>query len=344
MRAEEAAAQEAARNRYRGCLIGGAIGDALGVPVEFMSRSEILGLQGPDGVTDFASWKNDQGFVFSAGAYSDDTQLTIATAVGLLRGLQRWRRTHLEETCAAVYERYKAWLELQDLPSQSRFPGSTCLSALRRGRPGEVDDPINDSKGSGGIMRIAPVGLAFEPCRAFEMGTEIAALTHCHPSGYLAAGAFAELVSRCARGEGLTSAVTETRELLLGWDGCEETLERLDLAMELFVGDADLDEAYEMLGEGWVAEEALGVALFSALSFPEDFAEGVLAAVNITGDSDTTGALTGSLLGSLLGYDSIPGEWARDVEDARLLLELADDLYDGFANDVPLAWEKYPTE
>lgn len=307
-----------------------------------MPQPEILDLRGPEGVTGFASWKNDRGFVFSAGAYSDDTQLTIATAVGLLRGLQRWRRTHLEEMCADVYDRYQAWLSLQDVPSQSRYPGTTCLSALRRGRPGEVDDPVNDSKGSGGIMRIAPVGLAFEPCRAFEMGTEIAALTHCHPSGYLSAGAFAELVSRCARGDELTSAVTETRELLLGWEDCEETLEKLDLAMELFVSEADVDEAYELLGEGWVAEEALGVALFSALSFPEDFVEGVLAAVNITGDSDTTGALTGSLLGSLLGHDSIPDEWARDVEDAGLLLELADDLYDAFVNDVPLSWEKYP--
>lgn len=332
------------RARCRGCLIGGAVGDALGVPVEFMRRSEILSLHGPDGVRDFLAWANGRGVAFPPGSFSDDTQMTIATAVGLLRGLQRLRRTHFEDFAADVFERYGGWLAVQDIGSQSRFPGGTCLSALKGGRPGSVDEPLNDSKGSGGIMRIGPVGLAFGPGRAFEVGVDIAALTHGHPSGYLAAGAFAEIISRCARGQALPSAIEEARELLLGWEECDETIEKLDMAVGLFISDADLDAAYELLGEGWVAEEALGVALFSALSFPEDFGEGVLAAVNITGDSDTTGGLTGSLLGSMLGYDSIPGDWAREVEDAPLLLQLADDLYDGFTNDAPLPWEKYPAE
>ncbi len=337
-------AEDRTRERFRGCLIGGAVGDALGVPVEFAARSEVLRLHGPDGVTGFLAWSNDRGVSFRPGTYSDDTQMTVATAVGLLRGLRRWRRTGSDEFVAEVYSGYEEWLSLQDVESQSRYPGNTCLSALRRGSPGDIDDPINDSKGSGGIMRVAPVGLAFEPSRAFEVGTETAALTHGHPSGYLAAGVWAEVVSRCTRGEALRAAVGEARELLVGWEEHDEVLEKLDLAVELFMSDADLDEAYELLGEGWVAEEALGVALFSAMSFPEDFAEGVLAAVNITGDSDTTGALTGQLLGALLGYDSVPGDWAREVEDAELLVSLAEDLYAGFVCDAPLRWEKYLAE
>lgn len=328
--------------RWTGCLLGGAVGDALGAPVEFLSRTEILRVHGPQGVTQMVGWSNDRGTRFRRGSFTDDTQMTIATAVGLLRALQELRQSGLDSPTERVWDRYQAWLSVQDIASQSRYPGSTCLGALRGGEPGSVDDPLNDSKGSGGIMRIAPVGLAYGPGRAFEAGSEIAALTHGHPSGYLAAGVFAEVVSRCVRGWQLTDAIAEARELLLGWDDLNETLDKLDLAVELFMSDADLEEAYEMLGQGWVADEALGIALFSALSFPEDFAEGVLAAVNITGDSDTTGSLTGSLLGALLGCNSVPGEWVREVEDRELLVSLADDVYAGYIRDEPIPWEKYP--
>ena len=330
------------RARYRGVLVGGAVGDALGAPVEFVSRYAILGAYGPEGVTDFLPWTNGCGLRLARGSYTDDTQMTLATAVGLLRGLQGYRATGVADFCSAVHERYLAWLALQDEPSQERFPGSTCLSALRSGRAGDLDSPLNDRKGSGGIMRVAPVGLAFEPGQAFEVGAEVAALTHGHPSGYLAAGTFADLVSRVARGSDLLDAAPDVRELLVCMDDHDETLEMLDLAVDLFVADATLDDAYELLGKGWVAEEALGIAVFSALSFPEDFAEGVLAAVNITGDSDTTGSLTGALLGGVLGYDSIPGDWSREVEDARLIAEIADDLLDAFVADMPLPAEKYP--
>ena len=332
----------ARRARYRGVIVGGAVGDALGAPVEFASRSSILTRYGPEGVTGFLPWINGCGVRLPRGSYTDDTQLTLATAVGLLRGLQGYRSSGVTDFAGAARERYVEWLALQDVPSQERFPGSTCLSALRSGQTGSVDVPINDRKGSGGIMRVAPVGLAFEPGAAFENAMEIAALTHGHPSGYLAAGVFADLVAGVVRGVNLKAAVSDSRELLLCYDEYDETLEMLDLAVELFVADADLDEAYELLGEGWMAEEALGIAVYSALSFPEDFAEGVLSAVNITGDSDTTGSLTGALLGASLGYDSIPGDWAREVEDARLLLEIADDLFDGFVEDEALPAEKYP--
>ena len=331
-----------ARARYAGTLVGGAVGDALGAPVEFMSRNRILSTHGLDGVIDFLPWTNGCGVRLPKGSYTDDTQMTLATAVGLLRGLQTYRARGVADYPSAVHERYLAWLDLQDEPTQERFPGSTCLTALRSGAAGNLENPLNDRKGSGGIMRVAPVGLALAPEQAFETAAEIAALTHGHPSGYLAAATYADLIARVARGAHLAEAVSDARELLVCVDECDETLEMLDLAVELFVADATLDDAYELLGEGWVADEALGIAVFTSLSFPSDFAEGVLAAVNITGDSDTTGSLTGALLGASLGYDSIPGDWARRVEDARLIVEVASDLLDAFVLDAPLPQEKYP--
>lgn len=331
------------REHARGAMIGHAIGDALGAPVEFASRREILAARGAAGLTGFEAWEAE-GTRLPAGSYTDDSQMMIATAVGLLRALQRERSQGATDAAELVHDRYLDWLATQDIPSQCRRPGRTCLSALRNGTAGTIEDPLNESKGSGGVMRITPVGLAMEPERAFEAGCEIAALTHGHPSGYLAAGFLADVLARVLRGEELTSAVAETRRLLLGWDDYDEVLEKVDHAVELFISDADLDEGFALLGEGWVADEALGIALFSALNFPEDFEEGVLAAVNITGDSDTTGCLTGALLGASLGLGSVPAEWVRDVEDSELLLDLADALYDGFVQGLPLDPVRFPAE
>jgi len=192
------------------------------------------------------------------------------------------------------------------------------------------------------VMRVAPVGLALAPERAFEVGVEVAALTHGHATGYLAAGFLADVVSRLVRGARgeheyrstrggpVPGAIAETREVLLGYDDAEETLDAVDLAVELYISDADLDEAYGQLGEGWIAEEALAIGLFSAMNFPEHFDRGVLAAVNITGDSDSTGAITGAILGAALGEETLPTEWAEEVEGAAAIASLADRLFDGY--------------
>lgn len=334
------------RSRCRSCLLGVAVGDALGAAVEFTTRPAILERYGQSGLDTFQPWTNDAGMRLSGGAITDDTQMTIATAAGLLDALATWRSRGVEDTSDAVWRRYRAWLETQSDPAQRRFPGATCLSALEGGTPGDIDDPVNDSKGSGGAMRIAPVGIAYQPDRAFEIGVECAALTHGHASGYLAAGFLADVVSRLVRGTGsgarewsaqrggpIPGAVAAAREVLLGWDDHDEVLERVDLAVELYMAETPLDEGFALLGEGWVAEEALGIALFAALNFPYDFDEGVLAAVNITGDSDTTGSMTGAVLGAALGEPAIRPEWASGVEGSAMVTCLADELYSGFIAD-----------
>lgn len=336
------------RTRFRGCLLGVAIGDALGAPVEFMDRNEIIERFGPSGIEAFEPWVNEVGMRLSGGAVTDDTQMTIATAAGLLDSLSGWRRTGIEDPAGHIWDRYVEWLGTQSDPASRRFPGSTCLSALRGGVPGDLDQSLNDSKGSGGVMRVAPLGLAYVPDRAFEHGAESAVLTHGHPSGYLSAGFLADVISRLVRrssvdggdwnsrrGGPIPGAIAASREVLLGWDDHDEVLEKVDLAFELYIADAPLHEAFELLGEGWVAEEALGIALFAALSYPGDFDEGVLASVNITGDSDTTGCMTGALLGAALGEGAIRAEWSSGVESSATIVCLADELYSGYVADGP---------
>ncbi len=321
-------------SRYRGCLVGHAVGDALGAPVEFLSLREIVSRFGPEGVRGMHPWETtSRGF--PAGAYTDDTQMMLATAGGLLEAVGIRAETGFCQDSEVVHAHYLDWLADQEDPFLRRGPGSTCLAALASGEAGSAFDPLNDSKGAGGIMRIAPAGLAFRPVQAFESAMELAALTHGHPSGYLAAGAYAEVLARVVSGAEPQVAVAETRQVLIGYDAADETLEALDTSVELFITDAPFSEAFETLGEGWVAEEALGLSLYFALGFPGDFAEGILAAVNHDGDSDTTGALTGGLLGAMLGWESIPGDWVREVEDAGRIIEVADALYETFVEEAP---------
>ncbi len=339
------------RSRFRGTLLGVAVGDALGAPVEFLDRARILERYGPYGVGGLEPWATGGGVPMAPGAVTDDTQMTMATALGLLDAASRASSGGLIDVSDAVWARYSEWELTQHDPGQARYPGTTCLAAIRGGSPGSPDDPVNDSKGCGGVMRVAPVALAFEPVQAFERGAEVAALTHGHPTGWLAAGFLADVVSRLVRGPRGTAefrtsrggpipgAIAETREVLLGYEECDETLDAVDRAVELYISDAPLERSFELLGEGWVAEEALAIGLYAALSFPEDFREGVLAAVNITGDSDSTGSITGALLGAALGDDALPAEWSARVEHAEQLSHLAEDLYDVFSSEPePADW------
>ncbi len=93
-------------------------------------------------------------------------------------------------------------------------------------------------------------------------------------------------------------------------------------------GEDDLSNIHQ-LGEGWVAEETLAIAVYCSLRYENDFSKGVIAAVNHNGDSDSTGAVAGNILGAWLGYDAIEEKWKRNLEFMRVILELADDLYEG---------------
>jgi ADP-ribosylglycohydrolase len=196
---------------------------------------------------------------------------------------------------------------------------------------------VNDSKGCGGVMRVAPVGLwcarlddGVSPERvarkALELGAEVAGLTHGHPTGRLAAGAFAALVALLVRDVALHEAVMRVRTLLARYPGHAETVEAIDRAQALVRTVTPMrPEAIVSLGEGWIAEEALAIALAAALA-AEDFETGVRLAVNHDGDSDSTGAIAGNLLGALHGFEAIPQRWIASLEARRIVAEMADDL------------------
>lgn len=343
-------------DKYQGCLLGGAAGDALGYAVEFMSYDAIVGRYGEGGIREY-----DRHFFGGDAQFSDDTQMTLFTAAGILHGSTRMHlRGIAGKPSAYVHRSYLDWLATQDpgfsdapgdtwlsaVPGLRRrmAPGNTCLAALRGGVAGSPEQPVNDSKGCGGVMRVAPVGLFFgrdaEYC--VECGAEVAALTHGHPLGYISAGALAYIVARCAFGVStgredprreLAEIVGECCEGLPGWfpehpSAARYQAELLQAAMGLSErgprGCADIRE----LGGGWVGEEALAIAVYAGMCHADDFSAAIRLAVNHDGDSDSTGSICGNIVGALLGMSGIGQKWAEGLDMADLVLDVAKDLCD----------------
>ena len=309
-------------NKYKGCLLGLAVGDALGAAVEFMSYTEINNKYGEDGIQDFDGWSG-----FEPGSYTDDTQMALATAIGCIDAAEEWKKNGNFEPTPFIYKEYLSWLETQKDPFHRRAPGNTCLSALGSGKMGSLDVPINNSKGCGGVMRVAPVGLIFLGELAFLEGAKSAAITHGHPSGYLSAGFLAELASHILSEKTLQESIRLSKESLIKFDSHQETLMSINLAEDLAKRDVIVSDAIREIGEGWVGEEALAIAVYCSLIFSNDFRSGVAAAVNHSGDSDSTGAITGAILGVLLGNEAIPGGWIDRLENSQEIEDIACEMH-----------------
>lgn len=338
---------EPALDRYRGCLLGGAVGDALGAPVEFLDRQEILRQFGPEGITEY------QPTYGRLGAITDDTQMTLFTAEGVMRAYVRGTLRgicHPPSVIAYAYLRWlctqgedhplhkhclNGWLIQQRALFARRAPGLTCLDALKSLRS-VGDRAHNDSKGCGGVMRVAPIGMFMATLtraripeeglhRTFDLACEAAAITHGHPTGQLTAGVFAVVILQLLRDIALPEAIAVALRRLGTKPDSAETLTAIELACDLAVtrpGDVD---AIRRLGEGWVAEEALAISLYCALS-AEDLRTGTVMAVNHDGDSDSTGSMTGQLLGAMHGAALIPSSWLDGLELREVIEAMAQDL------------------
>jgi ADP-ribosylglycohydrolase len=347
-------------DHFSSCLLGGAVGDALGASVEFLSIDEIRARYGWAGIANY-----DLAYG-RRGAITDDTQMTLFTAEGVLRADVRWHHKGICHPASVIHHAYIRWLHTQGDRSRSQFsqdqmdgwligvealharraPGNTCLSALRGATMGTVDRPLNNSKGCGGVMRVAPIGLAAKDEEAaFALGCEAAAITHGHPSGYYSAGCFAAVIQNLTNGRNLLDAIERTLRIAESSKNANhaECSAAIRQAVALW-HDADVTPSPETIGRmggGWVGEEALAIALYCALSAQDDFARGVLLAVNHSGDSDSTGAITGNLLGLMLGIDALPARWLDGLEIREDIEALANDLCTGF-DESEAWWRRYP--
>ncbi len=345
------------QDRIRGSLIGGAIGDALGYPVEFIYSFEgIQARYGERGITrlDTKQFWLDEEEQSGKAVVSDDTQMTLFTANGILNA-KRQKIGMKYGICLAYIEwyltqigkksgKYKdCWIGSLPELNKRRAPGNTCMTSLNDIYRGK--DPINNSKGCGGVMRIAPIPLyaavdnRMDVLEADKLAGDAAEITHQHPLGYIPAALMSHIIYRLALDE------NPTRDSLIEYilEGMgklndlfpQHHLENLEMmgmarvAIDLSTNDHSDLQNIGALGGGWVGDEALAIALYCAIRHFDNFEEAMIAAVNHGGDSDSTGTVTGNILGAAVGYDAIPQFLKVDIELHDVILHMADDLYRG---------------
>jgi len=368
--------QKWVKDCIRGSLMAGAAGDALGYPVEFMSRGSILSRYGEPGITTFELDCTGKALV------SDDTQMTLFTANGMLMGLTRgymrgiggqpenyvntayidwyYTQTGVKQQHYGGDDYHYTWL--RDLPelAHRRAPGITCLNACECLIQGE--SPKNDSKGCGGIMRVAPMGLLdaafmaknnqgiYSTERLAEAGAKIAKTTHLNPLGYLPAALLTMHISRIVPFSpeevkySIRQIVKDGLAVMMKMYQNKYIAEKQVLkvitekAVDLAYSDITDEEAIRELGEGWVAEEAWAIALYCSIRHIDSMKDAIIAAVNHDGDSDSTGSITGNIMGAIYGYEAIKKErlfcpdgreFESTIELSNIILALADDLYSG---------------
>ena len=320
--------------RIKGCLLGGAVGDALGAPIEFLEWNTIQAKFGLQGIVDFAPAYG------ITGAITDDTQMMLFTAEGLLRAYVRGSSRGICHVPSVIHHALLRWLMTQGYQSFTRVsldgwlvneralwarraPGNTCISALKAGQYlGFLAE--NNSKGCGAVMRVAPCAFFGN---AFDYATESGRLTHGHPTGYLAAGLFADILQRMAeRQDSLEHALTESLATYGHKSGLEETRAILERVLFYFYeGYWPTPERIDEFGGGWIAEEALAIGIWCALT-ATSFEQGLISAVNHSGDSDSTGMIAGHLLGVQYGTAAIPVRWYEGLELRCVIEKVAEDI------------------
>lgn len=328
-------------NKYKACLLGGAIGDALGYAVEFKSEPSIFSKYGKNGITEY-ELKN------GTAVFSDDTQMTLFTANGLLSGY--YNKSSYTDS---IYTSYREWYITQSLKQNNnnyhswimkipqlwarRAPGMTCISAITSGQKGSVRNHLNDSKGCGGVMRVAPVGLFFKNTDRISqtdmLAAEVSAITHGHELGYIPSAALTHIINLISHDEKITlkdavlDSVSRTEKLFKDCKHIGYFSRLIYKAVKLSEKKYDDLYAVHELGEGWVAEETLAIAVYCALKYENDFEKAIVTSVNHDGDSDSTGAVTGNIIGAYLGMNDIPRKFLDNLEIRDVISEIAEDLY-----------------
>ncbi|MDE6448286.1 MAG: ADP-ribosylglycohydrolase family protein [Muribaculaceae bacterium] len=340
------------KDKIEGCLVAGAAGDALGYTVEFTgSYAAIQAQYGPEGIT-----KYDIDYPRIAGSarhtealISDDTQMTLYTIEALLEA----------ERCDApllpmITQAYLAWMGGQmgrnvtisytshlatiEALNQRRAPGQTCLTALLSIHAGEK--PYNTSKGCGGVMRVAPIGIygashGWSLEDTARMAGDVAEITHFHPLSTYSSAALAVIVQLALQEEGeidadrfkeiVAHAVEVVGRVYGDSDNRMSQFRRTVANAVQLAGEprSDSEIIERQLGGGWVAEETLAIAIFSVLRHIDDLGASLICAVNHGGDSDSTGAVAGNIHGAILGYSAIPERFTASLQFHDLLLTMA---------------------
>ena len=301
-------------NKFKGTLIGCAVGDALGAPIEGMPPDAIREKYGK--VTDFLDER------FGAGRVTDDTQMTVCLAQSILET----GNFYVEQTAL----KFGLWIAASDEGiKEARGVGMACATACRRLHEDLGPEKSGvDSAGCGAAMRSGPIGLRYyhDPETMLQASVGQAGLTHNNPEAVAGAAAVAFAVGLGIADNGnidRSSFLKRTSEHVAG---INRNMSSKIAGLSDYL-DAGPEEGFAYTGNGGYVMETVPASLFAFLRSPYDLEETVITAVNAGGDTDSIGAIAGAVSGSFNGIDSIPLRWKDDLEGRDYIENLALRLY-----------------
>lgn len=301
------------QDRFRGCLLGLAVGDAVGTTLEFKPPGTFKPIVGMAGGGPFR---------LNPGEWTDDTSMALCLATGLVESGGFDPKDQMD--------RYCRWWKEGYLSSNGRSfdIGNTVVAALRQYQ--KTGDPMAGSTnphsaGNGSIMRLAPVPMYYfkEPEKALYLATESSKTTHgaaacvdaCRYFGALLIGA----LQGCLKKEILSSRYTPVP----GYWKMKPLVPEID---EIALGSFKKKEPPEIQGTGYVVR-SLEAALWSFYK-TESLEAAILKAANLGDDADTTAAICGQLAGAYYGESSIPKKWLEKLAMRKDIAILADRLFE----------------
>lgn len=333
----------------QGCLLGMAVGDAMGAGVDNKSLQDIHETYGPDGLLgyDLANGFAEVSSYTQVAAFAMNG-LLVAMSRGQLRmpfaphvamGLREWARSQYfpRET-----ERRSCWLCREPHMRRRRAMDSRTLDALTRDVTGTPEKPANSADGPGTLPAAAVAGLLFAPERmeADEVGTlgaQIVALTHGDPGAFLSGAALAYMIAGIVQDpkgdlkEHFNNAADVVGAQFSAYPQAAALRKKLrEMVVFGCKGDREPTEVMEELGCMTAARVLCG-AVYASLASGEDFDRAMILAINHSGKSAAVGAVTGAILGARLGLEALPGFYLESLDAGTVLLELAAD----FASSTP---------
>ena len=300
------------KDKAKGIIYGLAIGDALGRPTEFMSLSGIKETYGHTGIT----------VLPEPALYTDDTQMSIAVAEALITAGDQ----DIELIMSAVREEFIKWCHS---PENNRAPGNACLTGVANMEKGKrwTESGVEGSKGCGSAMRVAPIGYLYRdhPEKLKEVAKATGICTHRHLTADAACIGAAYLVKLALDGVSPDQMIPK---LLSFTKGISEEFDEAIQKVEECLNWEDEEKALNYLGEGWIGEEAVALALYCFLRYPDNYEKVVIRGANTDGDSDSIACIGGSISGAYLGVEAIPEDWIRRIEKTNYLEELSCHLHE----------------
>lgn len=325
-----------------GTVLGQAIGDAMGHPVEFSKNTF---------VTDLAA----------DNTFTDDTQMMLGIAEAILTARAMPSNFDIKDTSplsdieALMQEMGQNWIRWDNgdprWGANNRSPGGTCMSGVRRLRQSTADwrdsGSGNFGKGNGGVMRVSVVGAAYwrNPFAAFQIGGLSSVPTHNNLESIIASAVCAAIIAQCIQGKPFSYALGQALEwaahyeknlLTIPQGNTDEfaqfAIGRLGSAFALAKGGMNHSDFRAYNGNDFKGVEALAAAIFWNAR-RNNYKDIVTGLVNYTGDCDTTAAIGGAIAGARFGASMIPTKWRTIVEKSPYLHDVANRIYQ-FSTEV----------